>query len=494
MNIQKPSSFWDRAFANLRGMWGKIASGSEGGFNGKATWSPDLDEKDQERLIEQMRACLDARGGEVSARGRAAALGHAYLALNELGRKRFLRVLADTFDIDRRQVDDAVTALLAVADPAGRRKVEARLRRTLVAPRVKLLTQFNALPEGVKFLVDLRNELLNWSEGEPSLSDLEGDLKALLGTWFDVGFLELRQITWSAPASLLEKLFEYEKVQEIQSWDDLKNRLAADRRCFAFFHPRMPDEPLIFVWVALVQGMATNVQVLLDEDAPQGDPNLADTAIFYSISNAQEGLRGINFGNFLIKRVLDRLSGDLKGLKTFATLSPIPGFMSWLGKGLTTELMIEIVPEGERLALTTVAGIERPDGALKSLLASPGWHREDRIATVLKMPVLRLVAHYLIEEKRSSGTARDSVAHFHLNNGARIEQLNWLANTSPRGFEESAGVMLNYCYEPEQIEANHEFYRGSNAVIATPKVRELLNNKPRSNGAPTAGRARQAAN
>jgi malonyl-CoA decarboxylase len=451
MNEQKSSNFWDRAFANLRGMWGKIASSTEGNFNGKSAWSPDLDDRDQERLIEQMRACLDARGGEVSARGRAAALGHAYLALNEKGRKRFLRVLADTFDIDRRQVDEAVTALFAVKDPVERRKVESRLRRTLVAPRVKLLTQFNGLPEGVKFLVDLRNELIDWSKGDPSLADLETDLKALLGTWFDVGFLELRQITWSAPASLLEKLFEYEKVQEIQSWDDLKNRLAADRRCFAFFHPRMPDEPLIFVWVALVQGMSTNVQVLLDEEAPQDDANAADTAIFYSISNAQEGLRGINFGNFLIKRVLDRLSAELKGLKTFATLSPIPGFLSWLKKGLTTELMVDIVPEMERKILMATAGIETPDGALKALLATPGWHKEDRIADVLKMPVLRLVAHYLIEEKRSSGTARDSVAHFHLNNGARIEQLNWLANTSSRGLEESAGVMLNYCYEPDEI-------------------------------------------
>ncbi len=494
MNIQKPSSFWDRAFANLRGMWGKIASGSEGGFNSKAAWSPDLDEKDQERLIEQMRACLEARGGEVSARGRAAALGHAYLALNELGRKRFLRVLADTFDIDRRQVDEAVAALCAVSDPVERRKAEGWLRRTLIASRVKLLTQFNALPEGVKFLVDLRNELLDWSNGDPSLADLEADLKALLGTWFDVGFLEMRQITWSAPASLLEKLFEYEKVQEIQSWDDLKNRLAADRRCFAFFHPRMPDEPLIFVWVALVQGMATNVQVLLDEDAPQGDANMADTAIFYSISNAQEGLRGINFGNFLIKRVLDRLSADLKGLKTFATLSPIPDFMSWLNKGLTTELMVEIVPETERTILMGLAANNQPDSALKALLAMPAWHSDEQIASALKMPVLRLVAHYLIDEKRSSGTARDSVAHFHLNNGARIEQLNWLANTSPRGFVESAGVMLNYCYEPEQIEANHEFYRGNQAVIAAPKVRELLNNKQRPNGAAANGRARQAAN
>ena len=494
MNIQKSSGFWDRAFANLRGMWGKIASGTEDVFSSKTAWSPDLDERDQERLIEQMRACLEARGGEVSARGRAAALGHAYLALNETGRKRFLKVIADTFDIERRQVDEAVIALQGARDPDKRRAAEAKLRRSLMAPRVKLLTQFNALPEGVKFLVDLRNELIDWSKGDPSLSDLEADLKSLLGTWFDVGFLELRQITWSAPASLLEKLFEYEKVQEIRSWDDLKNRLASDRRCFAFFHPRMPDEPLIFVWVALVRGMATNVQVLLDENAPLEDADLADTAIFYSISNAQEGLRGINFGNFLIKRVLDRLSAELKGLKAFATLSPIPGFMDWVKKGLTADLMVELVPEAERKALMALAGLEAPDAALKALLAKPDWHKSPQVAEALKLPVLRLVALYLIDEKRPTGTARDSVAHFHLNNGARIEQLNWLANTSPRGFEESAGVMLNYQYEPEQIDANHEFYRGGQAVMASPKVRELLVNKQRTNGGRAGARDRQAAN
>ena len=490
MNETKSVSFWDRALANLRGMWGKIASTTDSEFP-KIAWSPGLDDDDRDKLIDQMQACLEGRGGEVSARVRAAALGHAYLALNERGRKRFLRVLADAFDVDRRQVDDAVAALCAVTDPIDRRKAEARLRKALIAPRVKLLTQFNALPEGVKFLVDLRRELQEWSRNDPALADLESELKALLGTWFDVGFLELRQITWSAPASLLEKLLKYEKVQEIRSWDDLKTRRAADRRCFAFFHPRMPDEPLIFVWVALVQGMATDIHVLLDEEAPLQDADEADTAIFYSISSAQDGLRGISFGSFLIKRVLDSLSAELKELETFATLSPIPGYMGWLKGSLTPTLMAEIVPEAEARALVGVNHGGTPEGALLSLLATPGWHREERIAEALKMPVLRLVAHYLAEEKRPSGTARDSVAHFHLSNGARIEQLNWLADLSPRGLEESAGVMLNYRYEPDHIEANHESYRSGHEISVSPQVRELLarNNKARVNG-----RERQAAN
>jgi malonyl-CoA decarboxylase len=488
MNELKPLSFWDRALANLRGMWGKIAS-SEGEF-ARTAWSPDLDDSDRATLIEQMQACLEARGGEVSARARAAALGRSYLALNEHGRKRFVRVLADTFDIDRRQIDDAVAALCAVSDPVDRRKAESRLRKALVAPRVKLVTQFTALPEGVKFLVDLRKELLDWSRNDPALGELEGELKGLLNTWFDVGFLELRQITWSAPASLLEKLISYERVQEIRSWDDLKNRLAADRRCFAFFHPRMPDEPLIFVWVALVQGMSTNVQELLDEEAPLQDADEADTAIFYSISNAHDGLRGISFGSFLIKRVLDSLSAELKGLRTFATLSPMPGFMSWLKASLTPALMADVVPEAERKALVAASPGRTPDSALLALLASPGWHGDVRLTEVLEMPVLRLAAHYLTEEKRSGGTALDSVAHFHLSNGARIEQLNWLANLSPRGLEESAGVMLNYRYEPDHIEANHESYRSGHAVSVSPQVRELLNSKAPTSKPKTNGRER----
>src|SRR5690606_7075814 len=204
-------------------------------------------------------------------------------------------------------------------------------------PRMALLTQFNALQEGVKFLVDMRGELMTLVREDPDLRGLEADLKRLLASWFDVGFLDLRRITWHAPASLLEKLINYEAVHEIRSWADLKNRLDSDRRCYAFFHPRMPDEPLIFVEVALVTGMAADVHVLLDEQSPVEDPALADTAIFYSISNAQKGLAGISFGNFLIKRVVDDLSGEFKNLRTFATLSPIPGFCRWLHARIEAE-------------------------------------------------------------------------------------------------------------------------------------------------------------
>ncbi len=329
MTQNNKSGFLDRALGNLRDAWRGIAGSTYDAA--AASTHPDLPKGHAERLREQMRACLETRGGEVSARARAAALGHAYLALDATGRERFLTILARDFGVDSNAVDRAVAELDRADGVEERHGAGQALRKTLKAPRVKLLTQFNALPEGVKFLVDMRAELMELARGNPHLEFVEADLKSLLGTWFDVDFLELRRITWdTSSAKLLEKLIAYEAVHAIASWDDLKNRLASDRRCFAYFHPRMPDEPLIFVEVALVDGMAGNIQDLLDTEAPLLDPKDADTAILYSISNAQKGLAGISFGNFLIKRVVDNLAAEFKGLKTYATLSPAPGFRAWL--------------------------------------------------------------------------------------------------------------------------------------------------------------------
>ena len=228
----------------------------------------------------------------------------------------------------------AYAEVQAAADPAERATAKAALRRALEPPRLRLLTQFTTIPDGRKFLVDLRGFLLKVRRDDKLLAALDADLRGLLAAWFDIGFLELQRIDWNSPAVLLEKLVGYEAVHEIRSWRDLKNRLDSDRRCYAFFHPRMPGEPLIFVEVALVKGLAGSVQKLLDEKAPVLDPREADTAIFYSISNCQQGLAGISFGNFLIKRVVEELSGELRSLKTFATLSPIPGFRAWLDEKL----------------------------------------------------------------------------------------------------------------------------------------------------------------
>ncbi|MBI3447202.1 MAG: malonyl-CoA decarboxylase [Magnetospirillum sp.] len=433
-----------------------------------------LPESDLSRLRGQLDACLEARGGEVSARARAAALGRAYLSLSAEGRVRFLKVLAHEYGPDRSLVDQAVSGLAAAVGDTARNRAEAALRQALEPPRLRLLTQFNALPEGVKFLVDLRAELITLGRDEPDLAPLEADLKGLLASWFDVGFLVLERITWRSPALVLEKIMEYEAVHAIQGWADLKNRLDSDRRLYAFFHPRMPDEPLIFVEVALVKDMAGNVQDLLDPTAPLGDVEQADTAIFYSINNAQRGLAGISFGNFLIKRVVDDLSREFKQIKTFATLSPIPGFRRWLDERLTTgEPGLLTAPEHK--ALRHLTGGLGAKGSLKALLSEPDWTAEPLLAEALEGPLTRLASRYLAREKKGGGQgALDPVAHFHLSNGARIERLNWMADMSANGLRQSAGLMVNYLYDLGDIEANHEAYSATGKVAASARIRALL--------------------
>lgn len=427
-----------------------------------------------QQLRKQMRDCLDARGGEVSARARAAALGQTYLALSSEGRERFLRLLAAEFDIDHGAVIASCQRLAHARSDEEKSRLERALRRALEPPRIKLLTQFNALPSGVKFLVDLRAELMKLARHDELLAALDRDLHALLAGWFDEGFLEIRRITWESSAALLEKLMVYEAVHEIRSWSDLKNRLEIDRRCFAYFHPRMPDEPLIFVEVALTQGMADNVQSLLDETAPVGDPGAADTAIFYSISNCQRGLNGISFGAFLIKRAVDRLAAELPHLSRYATLSPVPGFRAWLDARVAEEGG-ELLAPAEQRALEALSDAGVANGHdLTALLARPRWYEDEVVVDAVKAPLLRLAARYLVTEKTPRGRALDGVAHFHLSNGARVERLNWLGDLSPKGLQQSAGIMINYLYRLEDIEKNHEAYTGEGRVAASPAIMRLL--------------------
>jgi malonyl-CoA decarboxylase len=469
------ASLLNRTMQNLREAWREVADW-RGGLLSSAP-SPNLPNKDTEALKAQMSDCLEARGGEVSARARAANLGRIYLSLNAKGRKRFLQILATEFDIDRKAVDQAAAKLQQAGNDAGERAKAERALRQALPPRLRLLAQLNALPEGFHFLVDLRAELLEWRKDDPALAALERDLLSLLVSWFDVGFLELRRITWDSPASLLEKMIAYEAVHPIRSWDDLKNRLSSDRRCFAFFHPRMPNEPLIIVQVALVHGIAEDVHTLLDEAAPVLDPTTADTAIFYSISNAHEGLSGISFGNFLIKRVVDELTTEFQNLKTFATLSPIPGFRNWLDGKLNEpgkDVEAELLTPADRKALAAAAGTGTEPIALKTLLQTPDWPQKPELAKALKHPLQRLCARYLAKEKREGGAAYDRVAHFHLSNGSRIERLNWLADTSAKGMGQSAGMMVNYLYKLDDIETNHEAYRGEGKVMTSSAIRALL--------------------
>ncbi|HEY0422349.1 MAG TPA: malonyl-CoA decarboxylase, partial [Rhodopila sp.] len=345
--------------------------------------------------------------------------------------------------------------------------------------RQELLRRMNMSPGGTAALVAMRRDLLGHLRDNPSLKPLDYDLRHLLGSWFNRGFLELRRIDWQTPAAVLEKLITYEAVHEIQGWEDLRRRLAADRRCFGFFHPALPGEPLIFVEVALTEGLAASVQPLLaregDEVAERARERAADTAIFYSISNCQDGLRGISFGNFLIKQVVEELKAELPGLVRFSTLSPVPGFRRWLERRLAAEDAANVLREDEMAELRLAAGqpIEEGDPAalLGGLLGTERWWETPQLADALRLPLTRLCATYLTTTVESRGSAEgksarsrapaDPVARFHLGNGARLERVNWLGNTAARGIKESYGIMVNYLYDPDEIEANHEgFVRG----------------------------------
>ena len=305
------------------------------------------------------------------------------------------------------------------------------------------------------------------------MAALEGDLKRLLISWFDIGFLTLDSISWDSPASLLEKLIAYESVHEIRSWDDLKNRLDSDRRCYAFMHPHMLGEPLIFVEVALTTGLARNVQDLLDETAVVEDLKHMDTAIFYSISNAQQGLAGISFGNFLIKRVVAKLSEEFPHIKNFATLSPIVSFRRWLTLQLANNER-DLLTGTEKNALTLQCERLRIDSCLGNLLEIPHWHQDSQICDLLQPLLTRLAAHYLSEEKRSNGRAFDPVAHFHLTNGAQIQQLNWMGDQSEKGLHQSYGLMVNYLYQLDRIEYNSTAYVDRGEATTSQAVKILF--------------------
>ena len=458
----------ERTLLNLASAWHDIAAGASRSLG----LAPHDDPARSERALRAlMQDCLEARGGEVSARMRAAELGEAYLRLDGPGKQRFLTLLAHDFAVDRDAVEARMEAYRSAADEAGRLEAESRLRRALAPPRVKLLTQFNILPRGVKFLADLRADLLGLLDGDPQLAALDRDLRELLESWFDVGFLDLRRITWDSPAALLERLIDFEAVHAIASWTDLRNRLESDRRLYALFHPRMPEEPLAFVEVALVKGMADNVQVLLDEEVPRLDAGAADSAIFYSITNTQRGLRGIAFGDYLIKRVVQALADELPNLKVFATLSPIPGFRAWLAEQ-TAETVALPMTEDEQGGVRALGGSDDLTTALAAILERADWPEDPVTVNALRGPLTRLSARYFLTTREGGGPI-DPVARFHLRNGARLERINWLADCSAKGLEESAGLMVNYRYQIGDIEKNHEAYMKEGQIALGPEVRAL---------------------
>jgi malonyl-CoA decarboxylase len=311
---------------------------------------------------------------------------------------------------------------------------------------LRLFRRLYAQADSLRLLVDLRADMLKWRNQIAGLTVLERELEGLLSSWFDVGMLELRPITWDSPASLLEKLIQYEAVHEIRSWEELRHRVADHRRCFAFFHPRMDDIPLIFVEVAFAPQMAGNVQVLLDPQVPAGDSNKARWAIFYSISNTQSGLRGISFGNFLLKRVIDELVREMPKLKSFATLSPIPGFVDWLAKqdGKSLQPLLHDKADKQQAQDDPDAGRKWVERLQSAAAAQP--------SDAVQRSGVRLAVHYLKSMK--NGQPLDPVARFHLGNGARIERVNWAADCSAKGMAQSCGLMVNYVYELDQLDDN----------------------------------------
>jgi malonyl-CoA decarboxylase len=391
--------------------------------------------------------------GEVS----GAALAHdalaAYNSLPKSALPAFFDALSAEFSPDRGELERAYNAYHD--DPTQENLI--RLQRCVEAPRQELFRRLNTAPGGTAALVAMRREALGALDAHPEWKGIESDLEHLFGSWFNHGFLTLERIDWYTPAVVLEKLIEYEAVHEIRGWEDLRRRLAADRRCFAFFHPALPHEPLIFIEVAFTKGMSAGIDALIAPDARELDPESADTAVFYSITNCQTGLRGISFGNLLIKQVAQRLGHEFPKIRTFATLSPIPGFLKWL-RGMRDAAPNDAsgAPEVEALA-----GLDRP-----------GWHTDEAEAERLRKILMPYAAYYLAHAKKG-GEAADPVARFHLGNGARLERLNWLADASRRGLQQSAGMMVNYLYRLDEVETNHEAYVRSRQVAMSRDIRRL---------------------
>ncbi len=398
-------------------------------------------------LLVQLKAVVDPQVGEVEGGLRAKNLAHWYTRADARQRFDMWLLISEQFVADPLVVRQAQANYTAAVGTAHEAAAEVLFRRATVSPRRRLLQRFSAFADGIRFLVDMRAELLPHLKSDKRLQALDVEMEYMFSTWFDVGFLELRRISWDSPASLIEKLIKYEAVHDIRSWGDVKNRLDSDRRCYGFFHPRLPDEPLIFVEVALMDKLANSISPLLDESADQADLNKATTAIFYSISNTQAGLRGVSFGDSLIKRVVETLRAEFPRLKTFGTLSPIPGFRAWLGKNLVA--MLDQLDARARADLSRALRAEAVPA--ESLLGTAQRVGELHGTSPVRKALLRFAAHYLAHGTHD-GKPLDAVARFHLGNGARVERLNWAADPSPKGHKQSFGLMVNYLYDPKRLD------------------------------------------
>lgn len=395
-----------------------------------------------QKIVSLSRDLLSDAGG-VAAGRLAADILRLYKLLNASERHAFFEILVRDFSPKPDDVGRAADAYREDPSPGNLRK----LQTVVEPPRQELFRRLNMAPDGTRELIEIRRQVLQEMESDRQLDPVAADLGHLMASWFNSGFLTLERIDWHSSAVTLEKLIAYEAVHQIQGWDDLRRRLEADRRCYAFFHSALPGEPLIFIEVALTRGMSERIQPLIDPQAPVGDPETADHAIFYSITNCQQGLRGVPFGSSLIKQVVEDLKKSLPRIKTYATLSPIPGFRKWLDQQ----------PEQTEL---------------QTLLNGPDATDPAKWTDARREQLLSLCAAYLLTAKRDHEPL-DSVARFHLKNGARLERINWMGDSSARGMKQSAGLMANYVYELEDLQRNHELYTRSGEVSSSRRVERL---------------------
>ena len=411
--------------------------------------------RDVDRTIELCHALLTARG-EVSGARVAAEVLAAYQRLSDEQVEWFFDRLVKAFSVDPDAVRQAAAAYRLDASPAHL----TALQEAVEPPRQELFRRCNTAPGGTAILVDMRRRLLRTLADHPERGEIDADLTHLFRSWFNRGFLTLERIDWQTSAVVLERLIQYEAVHQIQGWRDLRRRLQSDRRCYAFFHPALPQEPLIFIEVALTRGVTAQVQPLLDPESPVDDPAQATCAIFYSITNCQQGLRGVSFGNVLIKQVVEDLGKEFPRVRTFATLSPMPGFRAWLlertttARGSISPALATLVAKGDDITAADIAAV-------------PGALREE---------LMDRCGRYLLSTNDGVG-AQDPVARFHLANGARLERLNWMGDSSPAGLSRSYGMTVNYLYRLADLERNHDAYASQFRVASSRAFQRIT--KPR---------------
>jgi malonyl-CoA decarboxylase len=419
--------------------------------------------RDRREIAEQRSAnlaqlCEDLLSGRGEASGVALAreILSRYAELKTGPRITFFEVLARRFGPDRTRLSAAVAAWQASPSDL----TAAEVHRASEPRRLELFRRLNLAPGGTAALVRMREQLIDAMDHRDDLAVIDDDFLHLFSSWFNRGFLVLRSIDWSTPASLLEKIIRYEAVHAIRDWNDLRARIdSPDRRCYAFFHPALIDDPLIFVEVALTRGIPTAIDPILSVKRERIEPERATTAVFYSISNCQRGLAGVSFGHFLIKQVVEEVSRQIPRISTFVTLSPAPNFAEWLKR--------------ERASEASVALDEEDREGLKAL-DRLDWWRDEATAEAVREPLLRAAAWYYLRARTPRGTPLDSVARFHLGNGARLERLDFLADTSERALRQSHGLMVNYLYDLEHIERNHEAYAQQHAIVAAGAITRLV--------------------